>query len=103
MSNPPQAVASSVFNLFSNLLVYHFTPDKSPASLMAAMGFSQSWQLRNYETAARNFNAFQTAEIVSAIRDFDVNSKGIGSRQDASEILRDLIYRIFTARGVLPS
>lgn len=102
-SNPPQAVASSVFNLFSNLLVYHFTPDKSPASLMAAMGFSQSWQLRNYETAARNFNAFQTAEIVSAIRDFDVKSKGIGSRQDASEMLRDLIYRIFTARGVLPS
>ena len=48
-ANPPQAVASSVFSLFSNLLVYHFTPDKSQASLMAAMGFSQSWQLRNYE------------------------------------------------------
>ena len=83
--------------------MYHFTPDQGPVSLVAAMDFSQSWQLRNYEAAEHNYNAFQTAEIVSAIRDFDVKSKGIGSRQDASEMLRDLIYRIFTARGVLPA
>lgn len=102
-ANPPQAVASSLFSLFSNLLTYHFTLDKSPASLMEALGLGQSWQLRNYEAAARSYNAFQTAEIVSAIRDFDAKSKGIGSRQDASDMLQDLIYRIFTARGVLPA
>lgn len=98
-NNPTVMVVSAMFSLFANLLVYHFTRDKSQQSLMAALGLRSPWQLRNYETAARSYNAYRTIEVISAIRRFDAFSKGVGSRQNEYDMLRDLVYHIFTAPG----
>lgn len=100
-NNPTVMTVSSLFNHFSNLLVYHYTADKTPSGYMDALGFRQTWQLRNYEAGARAFNVRQTIEIISAIREFDTRSKGIGSRQNEYDLLRDLAFRILTARGVI--
>lgn len=98
-SNPTVVTVTALFNYFSNLLIYHFTPDKSPSSLLGALGLRWQGQLRPYETGARFYNAFKTIEIISAIRAYDANSKGIGSRQDAYALMRDLIFRILNAPG----
>ncbi len=98
-ANPTQVTVATLFNYFANLTIYHFTPDKSPGSLMSALGLKSQWQLRNYETGARNYNAYHTIEIISALRRMDVMSKGVGSRQNEYDLLRDLVYHIMTARG----
>lgn len=68
---------------------------------MDALGMRNAWGLRVYEVAARNYNVRQTIEIISAIREFDTRSKGIGSRQNEYDLLKDLVYRILTARGFI--
>lgn len=97
--NPTVMTVASIFNYFSNLLIYQFCKDRTPAGYMAALGFRSPWQLKGYETGARNYNARQTIEIISAIREFDTRSKGIGSRQEEWDLLQDLMFRILTATG----
>ena len=98
---PTVMTVSSLFNQFSNLLIYHYTKDKSPSGYMDALGFKSPWALKVYETASRNYNVRQTIEIITAIREFDVKSKGLGSRQNEYSLLKDLIFHILTARGII--
>ncbi len=98
-NNPTVMPASAIFTSVSNLMIYHYTRDKSPASAMAALGFKWQGQLKNYEIGAKNYNAFKVIEIISALREFDTRSKGIGSRQSEWDLLRDLMFRITTAEG----
>ncbi len=100
-SNPSAVTATVLFNQFSNLLIYHYTRDKSPSGYMDALGLKSPWALKHYELAARNYNVRQTIEIISAIREFDARSKGIGSRQGEYALLRDLAFRILTSSGII--
>ncbi|QCD39651.1 DNA polymerase III subunit delta [Duncaniella sp. C9] len=100
-SNPTVMTVSSLFNQFSNLLVYHYTRDKTQSGYMDALGLRSPWALKSYEAAARSYNVRQTIEIISAIREFDTRSKGIGSRQNEYDLLKDLVFHILTARGII--
>lgn len=100
-NNPTVMTVSSLFNQFSNLLIYHYTRDKTQAGYMDALGLRNTWGLRVYEAASRAYNVRQTIEIISAIREFDTRSKGIGSRQNEYDLLKDLIFHILTARGII--
>ncbi len=100
-NNPTVMTVSALFNQFSNLLVYHYTRDKSPGGYMDALGLKSAWHLKGYEIAARNYNVRQTIDIISAIREFDSRSKGVGSRQNEYDLLKDLMFRILTTRGYM--
>lgn len=99
-ANPAVPVPATLFNHFSNLLIYHFTRDKSPASVMEALGLKWQSQVTRIEKAARYYTARQVIEIISALREADRNLKGMGSRQDPYDILRDLAFRILNATGI---
>lgn len=102
-ANPLPPVASTIFNLFSDLLIAYYTPDKSDSSLMTALKLRFPIQLRRYRTAMRCYNAFQVIEIINAIRRFDNGIKGNGSRRDPYQLLHELCYHILTAPGTLPA
>ncbi|MBD5241313.1 MAG: DNA polymerase III subunit delta [Barnesiella sp.] len=97
--NPTVVTASTIFNYFSKLLIYHYTRDKSPASAARALGLQWDSQLKNYITGARNYNAFKVIEIISAIREFDSRCKGIDSRQSEWDLLHELMFKIVLAEG----
>lgn len=101
-SNPSPVTSATIFGFFANLLIAHWTPDKSPNSLMSAMGLKWRGQLDDYLYALRYYNAYRTIEIISEIRRFDTRSKGVGSRQPEYALLRELIFAIFNAEGRLP-
>ena len=67
--------------------------------MMSALGFKWSGQLADYKVGMRNYNAYKAIEIISAIREFDTRSKGIGSRQNEYDLLKDLMFRILSASG----
>lgn len=94
-NNPTVVTISTIFNMFANVVIFHLTP---PANRAAALGVKSEWQMRNIAETASRYNAPTAARIISHLRDFDCNSKGIGSRQNEYDLLHDLIYRIFTTR-----
>ena len=98
---PIQALPS-IFALFADLMIALYTPDKSDASLKAALNLKTTFSLRRIRAALQNYNAFQVIEIIDAIRTFDAQSKGNGSRQDVTLLFNDLLYHILTAPGKLP-
>ena len=80
-------------------MLLHFLKDKSDNAMMAELGFKWPVQLKSYKPALKNYNAYKTIEIISAIRDFDAKSKGIGSRQNEYDLMKDLMFKILTAQG----
>ena len=96
---PTARTASNIFSDFAQLLTAQFTRDKSPSSLMAALGLKWDKQLTRFTMGMRNYNAYQTIEIIASIRTFDANIKGVGSRQNEYDLLHALLFRILNARG----
>ena len=101
-SNPkavPLVMATaSIFNFFTDLLVAYYTPDRSDAGLMAALG-CKPFALKRIKLGMSRYNALQIVEIIGAIRDFDVKSKGVGSRQNEHELFHQLANHILSAPG----
>ena len=79
---------------FSNLLMYHYMPDKSQAVVAGELGINPYF-VKNYATAARRYPAGKTFLIVGYLRDIDARLKGINnpSARDA-DLWKELIYKI---------
>lgn len=104
-SNPkavPLVMATaSVFNFFADLLQAYYSPDRSDAGIMAELKLRNQFALRRIKLGMSRYTAVQVVEIISAIRYFDVQSKGVGSRQNEHQLFYDLMYHILSAPGRL--
>ena len=98
-NNPSVLTIAAIFNYFSNLLTLYFSKDKSEPTLMAMVGAKWPIQFAKYKAGLKNYNAFQAIEIIAAIREFDAKSKGIDSRQNEHDLMKDLIFHILSAPG----
>ena len=95
--NPTVVTVSMLFSYFSKLLVYRTVSRKPEAEIMAAMGTKSPYRVKKIGEAARNYSTAACVNIISWIRECDVKSKGMGSRQDANALLRELVYKILHA------
>ena len=95
--NPGVMIVASLFNFFSKLFVASVTRDKSDSSLMAALDLKSPYALKDYRAGLQHYNARMALAAIHAIRDHDCKSKGIGSAQNEYDLLRELIFKIFTA------
>ena len=64
---------------------------------MAATGNKSSWRMGKFRDAARNYSTQACVNIISYLRECDVKSKGIGSRQEPHALLHELTYKILHA------
>lgn len=94
--NPTIVTTTIIFNLFSNILLAHYSNDKSDRGLMEKLGLRNSYGLEDIKNGASSFTARSTIAIISAIREMDCKSKGINSTQKDYNLLKELIYKIFT-------
>lgn len=99
--NPLVMTTASLYGFFSDLLVAYYAKDKTDKGLMEALKLKSAFPLRRFKTGMRNYNAFQVIEAIWALRQFDVRSKGNGSRQKEHDLFHDLIFHIITAPGNL--
>lgn len=83
-----------LFGFFSNVLIVRATKDKSLASLMSATGAKSDFRIKKFIEASRNYSTRACVNIISYLRECDVKSKGIGSRQGEFALLRELVYKI---------
>lgn len=95
--NPGVMIVASLFNFFSKLFVAAVTRDKSDASLMDALDLKSPYALKDYRAGLQHYNARMALAAIHAIREHDCKSKGIGSTQNEYELLKELIFKFFTA------
>ncbi|MDR1652153.1 MAG: DNA polymerase III subunit delta [Prevotellaceae bacterium] len=108
-ANPIQMVLPQLFNFFVNILLYHYLPpsikiagnesfnDRRAKSLEIgkSLGIPPYPAADKVATAARNYNAWKTMNIISYLRGADAASKGFGTaKNDLNEIYKELLFKI---------
>lgn len=93
--NAPVVTIAMLFNFFAGVMQAYYAPVKTEQGLMEQLELRNSWQLRDYQNAMRNYSALKTMQIIGQLRQADAKLKGIekGSTTDA-DIMRELIYFI---------
>lgn len=93
-NNPMVMVLPQLFNLFSNLMIYHYLSDKSQAAVASELKIIPFF-VKKYELAAKNYGAWKTMNIISWIRETDARGKGVESNAvDEGELMKELIFKI---------
>jgi len=92
--NPLVKTVALLSGFFSNLMLYHYLVDKSPAAVASELGIAP-FRVREFAEAARNYNALKTMNIISLFRSYDAKAKGFESKSipDAA-LLKELLYKI---------
>lgn len=93
-NHQPIVTTPLLFNFFANLLIALYAPDKSDRGLMAELGFKWPGQLTDIKPGLANYRPWQIIKNISAIRRFDAQSKGIGSRADQFDLFEILIFQL---------
>lgn len=92
--NPITLTITSLFTYFSKVLMYHSLKDKTKNTVAAALKINPYF-VREYETAARNFDLSKTAGVISLLRVFDMKSKGVGDAgTPQGDLLKELVFKI---------
>ena len=86
-----------LFNFFSKVLLLHTLSDKSNASVSSALKLNPR-HASEYINAAKRFPLKKVTAIIGFLRETDVKSKGVGATGSVTEeeLMRELLYRIFT-------
>ncbi len=92
--NPIQPVLALLFNTFANLMQYFYIPDKSSGNVASKLGINP-YAVRDYETAAKFYNGWQTMRAIAEIRKADAASKGVNNVSTApGQILKELVFHL---------
>lgn len=93
-ANPMIMVLAQLFNFFSNLMMYHYLPDKSQGAVASELKINPYF-VKDFEKASKAFNAWKTMNIISWIRETDARGKGIDSNGvEDGELMKELIFKI---------
>lgn len=92
--HPIQKELALVFSFFSNLMIYHYLPDKKEMVVAKQLGVAP-FTVKNYAAAARLYSKGKVFNIIGYIRDIDARSKGINSPSTTdADLWKELIYKI---------
>ncbi|AWK05936.1 DNA polymerase III subunit delta [Flavobacterium crocinum] len=84
-----------VFGFFVQLLKYHGLKDKNPKNVASVLGVNPFF-LKEYDLAVKNYPMRKVSQIVGALRDIDIKSKGVGANGlPQSDLLKEMLYKIF--------
>jgi len=91
-----QATLTVLFNYFSNVLICHYSPDKSETGIMKTLGLRYPSHAKDYQTGMQNFKATKAFTVIHEIRLADARSKGVDATSSMTDgdILKELLYKI---------
>lgn len=93
-ANPLVMVLAQLFSFFSNLMLYHYLPDKSQMTVASELKINPYF-VKDYQKAAQLFGAWKTMFIISYIRETDARSKGVDNVSvDEADLLKELVFKI---------
>lgn len=93
-NNPLVVTLTVLFNFFSNLMLYHYLPNKSQ-SVVASELKVNPYFVKDYVLAAKNYSGMKTFQVIALIRTYDAKGKGIDNGSASQgELLKELIVKI---------
>lgn len=93
-NNPIVLVLSMLFKFFSNLMIYHYLPDKADYAVASALKVSP-YQVKDYKKASTVFNARKTMNNISYIREAAARFNGVDCAPISDEdLLKELVFKI---------
>lgn len=91
---PIQVILSILFNFFSNLMMSYYAPGRDQKSVSTFLNLKSEWQAKEYIKAMNNYSGKKVMEIINAIKNTDAKSKGFGSTNNNTHLLKELVYFI---------
>ncbi len=93
-AGPSQMVIATLFGFFSNLMLAHYSPDKTQNGLMSNVGCSFP-AAKDLMAGMKIYNAWKTMSNIGILRDFDARSKGgRGGTTPDPELLKELFFQL---------
>jgi len=93
-ANPMVMVLAQLFKFFSELMLYHYLPDKSQGAVASELKINPYF-VKDYQKASQVFGAWKTMNIISFIRETDSRYKGIDNPStDEGDLMKELIFKI---------
>lgn len=92
--HPTVMTMSGLYNYFSKILLYHFSPDKSKFAIAQALGINPFF-VEGYSKAAQNYNTAKLKAIFAILKEYDLKSKGVDNAGVShGELMKELIFKI---------
>lgn len=83
-----------LYTYFSKLLFYQTLPDKSAQAVMSQMRVNFN-QIKDLETAGRNYSLDKLVRIIGYLHEYDMRSKGLdGIQMEKGELMREMLFKI---------
>jgi DNA polymerase-3 subunit delta len=83
-----------LYTYFSKLLFYQTLPSKNPSDVMSQMRVSFP-QIKDLETAGRNYSLDKLVRIIGYLHEYDMRSKGMdGFQTEKGELMREMLFKI---------
>ena len=83
-----------LYTYFSKLLFYQTLPDKSAQAVMSQMRVTFN-QIKDLETAGRNYTLDKLVRIIGYLHEYDMRSKGLdGIQMEKGELMREMLFKI---------
>ena len=92
--HPMVVTVGLLFSFFSQLQQYHALTDQSEGNVAKTLKVNRFF-VKDYVTAARNYNMKKVSSIISFLRDTDVKGKGVGAANvSQGDLLNELLVKI---------
>ena len=92
--HPLVVILGVLYNHFSKILAIHYMQDHHPKHVETALGV-RPFVARELVKASHAFNARQSAQAISLLREYDLKTKGLGNVSVSDgELLEELMVRI---------
>jgi DNA polymerase-3 subunit delta len=92
--NPLVVTITLLYSYFVQLLKIHGLNDKSPRAISSALGIP-GYYVNGYIVAIRNYPMKKVSMIIELLHEYDVKSKGVGSKNMSNDqLLKELLVRI---------
>ena len=96
--NPMVMIVGTLFRFFSKVWVVAQNPGQSDQVLGKSIGVYNSFFMKEYRLAARNYKSHNIENILHLLKEYDLKSKGVNNRSfNENKLLVELLGKIFLA------
>ncbi|CAA7390209.1 DNA polymerase III subunit delta [Chryseobacterium fistulae] len=93
-NNPFVMMLASLYNYFSNVIIYNTMAGQPPQSIASQMGINPYF-IKDYAESARLYPLKHATRVISVLREFDMKGKGLGAvNMSEEELIKELVYKI---------
>lgn len=93
-SNPFVMMLASLYNYFSNVIIYQTMMGQPPQAIASQMGVNPYF-IKDYAESARLYPLKHATRVISILREFDMKGKGLGAvNMGEAELIKELVYKI---------